>query len=128
MTDNFFSSNGQVWSVSITGLANGIYDVYLYDPHHPLVGTGAGSVNGIGFANINGNFAGLTFVEGSNYHRMSNVTVSGGLLAASASQPGTFSGLAGMQLVQLTPIPEPSSALLLASGLTVFALGWRRSQ
>lgn len=117
--DNFY---GYSWTVSVTGLHDGLYDVYLYDPNHPDVGTGAGTVNGAGFGNINGNFSG-TFQLGSNYHRLSGVLVSGGLLLASVTSGTVYGGLSGMQLV---PIPEPETYAMMLAGIGLLGFAARR--
>ena len=124
MADNFFDGNS--WSLSITGLSNGLYDVYLYEPHNSLVGTGAGTLNGVAFGDINGNFGG-TFIAGSNFHLLSGVTVAGGLLTASAVPVLKAVGLSGMQLVplfQAPQIPEPGTLALFGFGLA--GLGYMR--
>jgi hypothetical protein len=121
--DNFY---GYSWTVSITGLHNGLYDVYLYEPNHPDVGTGAGTVNGVAFGNINGNFSG-TFLLGSNYHRLSGVLVSGGQLLASVTSGAVpvYGGLAGMQLVP-APVPEPETYAMMLAGLGLLGFASRR--
>jgi hypothetical protein len=121
MEDNFFSF-GSSWSFSLTGLTDGLYDVYLYEPHHSGVSSGSGSVNGSAFSNINGNFSSGIFVLGSNYHRIDDVAVVGGTLSGVGSST-SFSGLAGLQIV---PVPEPGSAALLGLGLTGLAASGRK--
>jgi hypothetical protein len=120
MDDNFFSSNGNPWSVVLAGLSNGTYTIYLYEPSNEQVGTGSGVVNGVAFSNINGGFEAGTFVQGSNYLQLNGVTVTGGTLTATGSQPETFSGLAGMQLVPAAAaaaVPEPTSLVLFGFGV-----------
>lgn len=125
MEDNFHSGPGNTWNLSMTGLENGTYDVYLYEPHNNLVGTGSGEVNGSAFSDINGNFLSGVFIEGSNYHLLSGVAVSGNILGF-ASSLSDYSGLAGLQLVQ-APIPEPSTFGLFAVGLALLSyLGAKR--
>jgi hypothetical protein len=115
MGDNFFSSS-QPWTLTITGLTDGLYDVYLYEPVHDSVGTGAGTVNGVSFSDINGGYSG-TFSEGSNFHHLAGVSISGGQLFATGSN-ASFSGLSGLQLVAASaPVPEPATLSLLVLGL-----------
>ncbi len=127
MEDNFFSSSGASWTISITGLSGTLFDIYLYEPHHGAVGTGSGTVEGIAFSNINGNFSLGTFVLDSNYHLLSGVTITGGTLTATGSQPGTHSGIAGIQVVPLAAVPEPGTLGLLTAGLLGLAFA-RRSK
>ncbi len=128
MEDNFYSRIGESWSISITGLTDGMYDVYLYEPHNPNVGTGSGSLNFNAFTHINGNFYNGSFVQGSNYHLLSNVDVTGGTLTANGSQPRGYSGLSGMQIVsgQQAPVPEPATMFLFGTGIAGLAAVSRR--
>jgi hypothetical protein len=120
MHDNFFAANGGAWSVSLSGLADGSYDLYLYDPTNRAVSTGGGTANGIAFASVNGAFSG-SFAAGVDYLLLNNILVTGGSLTASGTEPGGNSGLAGLQLVARdvapTTVPEPEIATLLACGL-----------
>jgi hypothetical protein len=129
MHDNIYSVPGSTWSVSLSGLANGLYDVYLYDPMNMFLGTGSGSVNGVTFASINGNFAG-TFTRGANYLLLTEIVVANGLLSASGGEAGALAGLAGLQLVEkkVTPeaVPEPGTLMLLGAAFTCLGVGSRR--
>jgi hypothetical protein len=86
MENSLYSFPGNSWGLSMTGLLEGICDIYLYDPHNSAVGTGSGNVNGISFANINGNFGTGAFVQGTNYHLLSGVSITGGTLFANSYQ------------------------------------------
>lgn len=84
----------------------------------------SGTVNGIAFSNIIGTFGEVTFVLGSNYHLLSSVTIAGGTLTATGSQPGTFSGIEGIQIVPITDVPEPGTLAIFAPGFA--GLGFKR--
>ena len=122
VSDNFYVRANNSWNISLTNLNNGIYDVYLYMPHNIAVDTGAGNVNGISFTNISGDFGG-TFIQGTNYHLLTGVTITDGTLSATGST-SSFSGLAG---IQITPaaVPIPSGIFLMASAV-VGLIGIRR--
>ena len=130
MQDNFYSTPGKTWSVWLSGLADGLYDVYLYEPMNIFLGTGSGSVNGVTFSNINGNFAG-TFIRGGNYLLLSDVVVTNGTLSATGGETGALSGLAGLQLVDRNPppapVPEPGTLMLLSAALLAAGIRYRRA-
>ena len=47
LDDNFFASGGQNWSLTISGLSNGLYNFYYYAPSNGSVDTGPFTVNGV---------------------------------------------------------------------------------
>ena len=120
MRDNIYTTPGKTWSVSLTGLTDGVYDVYLYEPANAFLGSGSGAVNGVAFAGINGTFNGA-FVRGTNYLLLTDVAVTNGWLTATGGEAGALSGLAGMQLVDRnvspTTVPEPGTLVLLGAAL-----------
>ena len=106
MEDNFFSNSGRSWTISITGLSGTLFDIYLYEPHHSAVGTGSGMVEGITFSNINGNFVGGTFVLDSNYLLLSGVTITGGTLTVTGTQPEPTAALPESRSSHSLPSPN----------------------
>jgi hypothetical protein len=62
MDDNFFTA-ATSYAVAFTGLSDGVYSVYLYDPENTFVSTGAGSVNGVAFGSINSSSLLTSFVK-----------------------------------------------------------------
>ncbi len=101
--------------------------LHVYEPHNGLVGSGAGTLNGVAFGDINGNFFGGTFNAGSNFHLLSGVAVSGGVVNTSATaQTSDFTGLSGMQLVPLSQVTEPGTLALFGLGLAGLGFARRR--
>lgn len=117
--DNVFTTAGNVWSVAFGGLAHGDYDLYLYAPGNPSVSTGDLTVNGVSVAGIPGGGYSGDFIEGTSY-LVEPIHVDDGTLTISGTG-GSFSGLAGLQLV-----PEPSRLLLLGVGVALLVLLERR--
>jgi hypothetical protein len=123
LNDNFYSSGGVPWSVTVSGLPDGTYRVFLYAPSHTSVPSGTMMVGGTPVAELPGS-ATASLVEGTSWAKVT-VEVSGGALSISGAGVG-FSGLAGLQLVPLEPTGvnidfgtskgEPSAAYGAASG------------
>jgi hypothetical protein len=115
LNDNFYSFPQQPWRITLTGLADGLYDVYAYAPANPNVGTGGFTVNGIPVAAFPG---ASTLIEDASWKRISNVNVVAGSLILEGTDPTDFSGLSGLQLV-----PEPSTAITWALASIIVAAG-----
>ncbi len=127
---DFFYSNGgsdPSWSVAISGLSDGTYDVYYYAPHHPYAVTGDFTINGVGVSSISGaSVAAGSLVKGSSWDVAQGVVVSGGTLTLQAKSMPTadFIGLAGLQIIS---IPEPATyAALMGGAVLLGAMVWRR--
>jgi hypothetical protein len=122
MNDYFYSQTS--WVMTITGLANGTYDLYYYAPSHLAVDTGAFAVNGLAAPNVTGSSTGSGDVQGLDWQVVTGVTVTDGTLSAiSQTGPNLFVGLSGVQIVA---IPEPGSAALLAFGAGILWLRRKR--
>lgn len=118
LENNFYSWGDEGWTLLITGLLDGFYDIYLYEPSNLLVSLGDGEVNDRPFANIGAEYTG-SFVEGKHYVRLPDVRIEGGSLRATASTDRLgLAGLAGLQIVHASgTVPEPRSLALVALGL-----------
>jgi hypothetical protein len=120
MADFFFeSSEPDLWSVTLTGIDPGIYDVYIYAPANisSLQGTGTFTINGISISDIPG--TGIqNFIQGVNFEILSGLAVTGGTITFASTEASTrFLGLAGVQLV---PAPPPVPGMT-AWGFVVLA-------
>jgi hypothetical protein len=116
--DNFWVS-GVTWTISLTGLADSLYDVYVYAPSHGSVFTGNFTVNGTSVSSIPGSIDN-TWIEGVNYKRIQNISASGGTLTLTSSTASGYSGVAGLQIVGA--VPEPATALMIGCGGALIAL------
>jgi hypothetical protein len=105
LDDNIYSVEGNTWSVVLSGLTNGTYTVYLYGPTNALVPTGNMLVNGVSAPSITGD--GCSFVDGTTYTTV-QVSVTNGTMTISGSNPQSFAGLAGLQLIQQQQETVPS--------------------
>ena len=123
LDDNFFASGGENWSLTISGLSNGLYNFYYYAPSNGSVDTGPFTVNGVAAASIAGdNSSPLT--EGLNWEVVSNVSVTNGTITVLSTDTAGIRGLAGLQLAV---VPEPSAISLLALGIIgLAAVSWRK--
>jgi hypothetical protein len=122
LDDNFFSTDTDPWSLSISGLSNGTYDFYYYGPGNALVDTGPFSVNGIAASSIPGSTSN-TFDQGVDWQVVSNVSVVNGTLTVIPTSNDGIRGLAGFQIVV---VPEPSVSILAAAGALITAMFLRR--
>jgi hypothetical protein len=112
--DSFWATSGKSWTVTLSGLSNGAYNVFYYGPSHSILTTGTFSINGTGVASIRGDNT-TSFVKGTNYDVLNNVSVSDGTLTLISTSSSGHRGLSGLQLVQTSStsaaVPEPLSIL-----------------
>ena len=98
--DNFYVQAGK-WEVTLAGLANGSYEVFLYAPNSDSVGSGTMLINGIAVAEIPGDTL-CDMTEGFGSTKV-EVDVVNGTLSMMGDSVGTwrfYAGLAGVQLKQ----------------------------
>ncbi len=119
LDDNFFTQDGNDsgWTLTLSNIDAGTYDVYVYAPGNDQVSTGAYTINGVAMPSLPGADALESFALGTNYDVLSGLSVTGGTITLSSGDP-SYVGLAGLQVV----IPEPGTALLLAAGLALIAV------
>jgi hypothetical protein len=132
MNDNFYSDPGNSWTMTISGLANGNYDFYYYAPTHPVVDTGAFTINGTAAPNLTGSTSGSGTVQGTDWQKLVGVAVTGGTLTTTwGSGGGRYTGLSGIQIVAAAPVPEPSTFIagaLLALPFGLQGFRWLRNR
>lgn len=127
VVDNFYSNSGSNWTVTLSGLDNGAYDVFYYGSFHYDVATGAFSINGTNVGSITGdNYTSL--VQGTNWDVLNNVSVTNGTLILTSTSTSGYRGLSGLQIVQTSSasaVPEPLTILgaVTAAG---FGAGFKR--
>ena len=94
--DEFSSSDGASWSVTLSHVADGDYHVFLYAPSD--ISSGPMNVGGVSVPSLPGDPGG-TLNPGISFTSV-DVTVSGGTLTITgSSSSGTSTGLAGLQIV-----------------------------
>ena len=119
--DNFYSATGTHWSFEVTGLTDGLYDIYVYAPDNTYVTSRNFLVNGVAVAELPGHPFSGPLVEGTNYVHLADVAISAGGLLVQSSTTGGYGGLSAIQIVS-TRVPEPSTLALVACALLGFAL------
>lgn len=119
MNDNFYTSDAS--TVVLSGLVNGTYTVYFYDPGHSGVATGDIDANGVLVPSLNESPVGCVFVAGTNYAAASVPVTSGTMTIQLTLAAGeNFTGLAGLQLVQ-EAVVEPVIPALGPWGIALLA-------
>lgn len=115
---NFYSSDGNAWSVSLSGVASGDYEVYYYAPGHSNVSTGTFTVEGIVQSELATDIR--TLSQGVSWD-VATVTVSDGSIDLQSTNISGNRGLAGIQIVAV-PEPETLSLTLALFAFTVCLL------
>jgi hypothetical protein len=127
---DYFYGHDPMWTVTVTGLDDGPYGIYIYGPCNTIVHTGDMLVNGTLVSNISGNTP-TNWIWGTNYTGV-GVDISGGQLTLEGIDSGTATtyGLGGLQIVPGEfVIPEPTTlALLGLSALGLLGYGRRRKR
>ena len=125
--DNFYTI-GDSWTVGLTGLDNGNYDLYVYGPSNPNVSTSSFLVNGVAQANLTTPYGSHSpLAAGIDYEIVKLLVSNHTIDIASGADRDYFSGLSGLQLVQVASTPLPGSLLLFGSALGALGLvTWRK--
>ncbi|GMQ87922.1 MAG: hypothetical protein BMS9Abin08_1136 [Gammaproteobacteria bacterium] len=116
------------WVLQISGIANGLYDVYVYAI--PTISTSAWTFSSGVTTQIEliGSSNNTNLTQGLNYI-VAQTMVTGNvlILQSGTTTTGTAgSGLAGLQLDFISPVPIPAALPLFLSALTGLGfIGWR---
>jgi hypothetical protein len=109
MGDFFFEdASDAFWSVTLTGIDSGAYDVYVYAPANlsSAIATGTFTIDGVAMADLPGS-ANSAFLLGTNYAVLSGLVVADGTITIQSTETSTrFLGLSGLQLVPVPPVPS----------------------
>lgn len=111
--DNLFDCvDPDAWSFGFTGLANGIYALYVYAPSNGVVDTGTVTANGVLLTSMPGSEA-STLIEGTSWKR-AYVRVSAGVLDVGGAGTGASNcaGVSGVQLVGPIAVLPPATVAL----------------
>lgn len=102
LSDNFFATLDH-WSIELSGLDEGSYDIYYYAPGNVSVSPGLFSINGIEASILVGS---LSLSQGDSWDVLSDLNIdNSGLLTISSNNKIGFRGLSGLQVVSNIPVP-----------------------
>jgi hypothetical protein len=128
MKNYMYSPLGVSSTMTLTGLTNGTYDIYIYTHGNNTitntltVNYASGAYTTSASTTGNGNLL-TNYVLGKDYLLLRNVTVTGGTFvltySGSATVAGTINGL------QIQAVPEPSVVMMLGIGGILF-VGYSR--
>jgi hypothetical protein len=107
------------WVLQINGITNGTYDIYVYAPSDPNLTTSAWSFpTGAPQTDIAGSTDSVLNL-GIDYLLVQTTVTNNSLVLSSGSVGGIAapSGLAGIQLLQVSAVPVPGAIWLFGSGL-----------
>jgi hypothetical protein len=133
-SDYIFSYGNSSWSVEVTGLSAGTYDVYYYAPHNynSQIETGNFTINGVSVSSLTDWSGGAstisagTLVQGKSWDVVQVAVENDGKLSlqSNSSQSAAYLGLSGLQIIS---IPEPATyAALMGGAVLLGAMVWRR--
>lgn len=123
LSDNFFSSNGNSWSVILSGIDEGLYNIFYYAPAHLSVSTGLFSINSTNVSSLTGS---TSLIQGISWDVLDDVSIdNSGLLIIQSEDNNDYRGLSGLQIVPVATVPIPHAVWLFGSGIVCF-LGLRK--
>ena len=118
LNDFFFADPSSDWSMTLSNMDQGTYNIYYYAPAATNVSTGAFSINGNSVTSLPGENGASQLVQGVSWGVLSNVSVGSlGLMTLLPANTSGFRGLAGLQIVSVSaaifdPAPPPLSSVV----------------
>jgi hypothetical protein len=104
--------------LQINGITNGTYDLYVYAPSGSLTTSTWSISNGVPQQDLAGSTDNILNL-GVDYMRVQTTVTNNSLILNSGSVGGVAapSGLAGIQLLQISSVPIPGAVWLFVSGI-----------
>ena len=126
--DNIWDTSA--WSVDLSGLTNGLYELIVYAPTNSMVSTGSLDINGLSLPEMGAVGTSYpTMVDGVT-HKVLQIEITNSTLSLSGDDQNTsknYYGLAGIQLAPVaSEVPLPAAASLFGSALLGLGLARRR--